>query len=82
MNLEIVNKSIPEYFKQQLNSHLVTLMKVRTPYETLKYLENYFEKVCDQVDFMLQNRKFNQNELEYGYDDEYEEVESEEEKNE
>jgi hypothetical protein len=53
MNLEIVNKSIPEYFKQELNSHLVTLMKVRTPYETLKYLENYFEKVCDQVDFML-----------------------------
>ncbi|MBS1890030.1 MAG: hypothetical protein JST59_01950 [Actinobacteria bacterium] len=64
-NLEIVNKSIPEYFRQELNWQFQALLKTRSVYDTLKYLENYFEKVCEQVDFILENKRFNEKDLQF-----------------
>lgn len=74
-SLEISNKSIPEYFRHELNWQFETLLKTRSVYETLKYLENYFERICEQVDFILENKRFNENDLKFEFDGGCEDIE-------
>lgn len=77
--LEINNKSIPEYFRHELNWQFQALLKTRSIYDTLKYIENYFEKVCEQVDFILENKRFNEKDLCFEFDGGCEDMDSEEE---
>lgn len=52
-----MNESIPKHFKEGLNIKIACQLETKGVYETLKYIENNFEKICEQVDFLLENRQ-------------------------
>ena len=39
-----------------MNTKIKLLLQHKSVYETLKHIENNFEKICEQVDFLLENR--------------------------